>query len=387
MTFVYYLPTKFLQQMGMSHDMKSEVMPHDENVSHGSETLVSTTPTTTDHMMPDGTMTESSSGNGHAGHAPSMYQEENDIKEGLTINLNINPVPVSTGVSTKLDFFVNQKPGNVPVPVSSLQLNHTKLMHVIGVRSDMNEFFHIHPQATDASGVLSVDHTFNKPGSYKIWSEITKDSVDHIVGHPELIAQGADVKEDKQVSFAREVVVSGYQAVLKTKEPVVKNNSTYLSFDIHTDKGAEVDVEDYFGVPMHLTIIKDDWKVFLHTHPGEHSVQHGFINLINRADAHEEDSETTAPADTTSDQTLDFDVIFPEAGLYKAFVQFRPKGIALPADEALTAEFWIEVKEKAPFPVSQWWGLLLVSILLMAGLSWLVNGYLKVKAEDVKVRK
>jgi len=51
------------------------------------------------------------------------------------------------------------------------------------------------------------------------------------------------------------------------------------------------------------------------------------------------------------------------------------------------AEFWIRVEEKTPSPISQWWGLLIVSVLLIAGLSWAVNNYLKVKPEDVQIKK
>ena len=105
------------------------------------------------------------------------------------------------------------------------------------------------------------------------------------------------------------------------------------------------------------------------------------FDLIHSAYAHDASMHAIAPG-----STLDFAVTFPEPGLYKAFAQFRPKGINLPPEQALTAEFWIEAKEKGGFAISQWWGLLFISIILMAGLSWVVNRYLVVKKEDVKVK-
>ncbi len=502
MTFVYYLPTKFLQQAGtMTHPSGTMTMPMDENMPHTHDATGNSVPLASSVSAPSSTsktnqeeaegkaiweklqakqmtcadlsnddfdvlgdyfmgqmmgathdsmnlnmtqtmgevistqvhisigkrfsgcdanapypasgesvmqmMNAGSSGNGSNSMdknmmmGPMMKHEEADIKEGLDVNLNVSPVPYNVGVPLSMGFFVNQKPGNLPagqagVPVlaSQLQVEHTKLMHVIGVRSDMNEFFHIHPRSDpNREGVFTIDHIFDNPGLYKIWSEVNKDGVDHIFGHPEISVQGQGLKENKQVSFSRNVIVGNYQISIKTDDVVVKNREANISLDIHTLTGQEVDVEDYMGTTMHLIIVKDDLSQFIHTHP-EGTMSHIHSqgpSLINRVYAHEEDM----PAGATDqhqmapggDEVISFKVTLPEAGLYKAFAQFRPKGIDLPTEEALTAEFWIKVEEKAPFPVSQWWGLLLISIILIAGLSWWVNNYLKVKPEDVQIKK
>ena len=120
--------------------------------------------------------TSSGTGGGHADDHAALYHEENDIREGIAVSLNVSPVPVIIGTSTKLDFFVNEKPGNIPVSLSALEFNHTKLMHVVGIRSDMNEFFHIHPEPIPMreydpviASTLSVPYRFSNPGRYKIW--------------------------------------------------------------------------------------------------------------------------------------------------------------------------------------------------------------------------
>ncbi len=407
-TFVYYLPTMFLNQSMIPHDALTG-MPIDESQPHGHD---STTPKPVatgmmeeehenGHMESSGMMKEDE-GAGHEANGENRYHEENEVKEGLAVNLNISPVPYNVGTALNLDFFVNTKPGNVPVLASQLQIEHTKLMHVVGLRSDMNEYFHIHPEfLADNPSIFSVEHTFKKPGLYKIWSSIKKDGTDHTFGHPEVNVNGqgpkeekpsfAEASEGKKVSFSRNVITGDYQVSLISSDTVVKNREVELSFDIHTLTGQEVTVENYLGAQMHLVLIKDDLKQFIHTHPAGHEHSQA-PKLINIALAHggveDEPAGATEEHQTTpgADEVISFAVTFPEAGLYKAFAQFRPEGTELPAGEAILAEFWIQVEEKAPFPMSQWWGLLLVSVLLIAGLSWWVNNYLKVKPEDVTAK-
>lgn len=337
------------------------------------------------HIQFKGTTVTPGGGDGaHNAHGSAVYHEEADVRKGVAVNLNVSPIPVlSREVSyfplTQLDFFVNQKPGNIPIPYTLLQEEHTKLMHVIGVRNDMNEFFHIHPtnKNIDQEGVLRAYTIFNKSGLYKIWSEIKKDDVNHAFGHPEINVQGTGEKYKKEVSFARNIIVENHKVSLTLDEPVAKQKETDLEFDIHTLDGKEIDVENYLGATMHLTLIKDDWKQFIHTHPegdGQHMMddQHTMLNIVNTARAHGNEELLSSSEDQHG---INFHVTFPEAGLYKAFAQFRPQGSDLPPDEALMVSFWIEVGEQAPL-FSGWWWYLIVSVVLMGLLSWGVKKYL-----------
>lgn len=337
-TFALYLPQRFLYQIGKDTEAG---------------------------MMTDGA-------GEHAGKAlrSSQYHEEADIKEGIGVNLNATPAPFIAGAPLRLDFFVNQKPGNVPVPVGMLEIEHAKLMHVIGVRDDLNEFFHVHPRATSTPGLLSVNHIFSNPGFYKIWSEIKKDGIPHAFGHPEISVGGEGPRSQKSVNLARNVIVGDYQVGLRLPSTVVAKRDVELLFDAHTLDSHEIELEPYLAADMHLTLIKDDRKQFIHTHPegGDHQ---GSM-LINEASANGGGHDTSKAG-----HGVMFRVNFPEDGLYKAFVQFRPKGIDLPPDDALLAEFWIKVEESAPLFISEWWLYLIVSLILIAALSFGVNKFLR----------
>ncbi|HEY4510048.1 MAG TPA: cytochrome c biogenesis protein CcdA [Candidatus Paceibacterota bacterium] len=360
LTFVFYLPTRFernfLREEADHPHMDMEEMMH-EDMEHMEEM---------DMMHGDE-------------HEEAILHEEGEIAEGLAVNFNVTPVPVLAGSSTQLDFLVND--------FSQLEINHEKLMHVIGVRSDLSEFFHIHPEPLE-SGIFTIPYVFLSPGAYKLWSEVTKDGVTHAFGHPLFDVQGEGERESKAVSFGRNVVVGDYQVSLELAEPVGKGNEHDLSFDVHTLDGREVTLENYLGVPMHLAVIKDDLTQFIHTHPEDGMAEdhHSMFEFIKEVQAHGEEA--------VADETVNFHVVFPEAGLYKAFAQFRPAGIDLPEDEALTASFWIQVEESTgvvevvdhhestqlkPLVSPAWWFLLAVSLALIVLLSLAVRRFITVK--------
>ena len=275
-------------------------------------------------------------------------------------------------------------------------------MHTIGIRNDLNEFFHIHPaqayrEVTQGSGkeaqtileeipgMLTAVHTFSKPGVYKVWSEIKKGGVDYTFGHTKFEVEGDGAREEKEINLSRTKTVNGYQVSLGAEEVLVKGKNQILSLEIHDSAGREIELENYLGAQAHLAIIKDDLKQLIHTHPMGHSDEHmGGLDIFPEAFAHggEEDGqeEENMPM-MMDDHGVNFQTVFPEAGLYKAFVQFRPGDANLAPDNTLIAEFWVKVEEKKPLPVSPWWINLIWSAIAIVILSLLIRRYLNVEGK------
>lgn len=310
-----------------------------------------------------------------AGHVAAVH-EEGDVETGVAVNFNYSPQTIEAGKPVNFDFFVNNKPDSRPV--LDLEYNHEKLMHVIGVRNDMNEFFHIHPTPT-TPGRLAIDYTFKQAGKYKLWSEIKQAGAIHAFGHNPITVSGEGADYKKNVIFNNLTIPKGtsYAVTLNYAPPLAKNQDVEIAFDIHDAQGNEVALEPYLGVDMHLAIIKDDWTEFIHAHSGEAGQTHGYLPIVNVARAHGE--ESTAGSDLHG---VVFSVNFPTAGVYKLFGQFRPQGTSLPPDESITAEFWVRVEEKAPPAISGWWVNLLGSLILIALLSWGVSRYLNSKLQS-----
>ena len=335
--FALSLPLRFLHQVGVNEEV------------------------TTAHVDEEGA--------NHHGNA--QYHEENEVKEGLAVNLNATPPPFTVGNPIRLDFRVSQKPADTPVSAEILEIAHEKPMHVIGVRSDMEEFRHIHPVPTEEAGVFSIKHKFDKPGTYKFWSEIKKDGINHSFGHPEISVEGSGPAFEKEVSLGKNIIVDEYQVALRLDDIIKAGQETELFFDVHTLDSHEIEYENYLDATMHLTIIKDDWKQFIHTHPEEKD-HHASNVFIQEAFANGGGHNTSVGG-----HGVEFHVTFPETGLYKVFAQFRPSGIGLPEEEALTAGLWIKVSDRPA--VSSRWILLFASVAAIAVLSWLVSKYLNVK--------
>ena len=357
LTFVRVLPDRFLRSATTDMDDHMEEVPHGKTMG---------------------------------GHEGVNYQEESAVSVGLVVNVTADPTSPEVGAPAKLQFFVNEKPEGTPV--INLEVGQTKLMHVIGVRDDMNEFFHIHPQLTGVPGVLSVDHNFMKPGHYKLWSEIKRNGENHIFGHSAFTVSGVGATSEKEVSFGRNVIVDRYQVALEVEEPVEASHEHPLSFDVHSLTGAEIELEPYLGVLMHVSIIKEDLTEFIHTHPvdemgGDHS---STPTVIRVARAHVEEPPGVQSGMSADDEHVNIAATFPTPGLYKVFAQFRPEDIELSKDDALTASFWVKVVEEGSVQhakeniggviAKSWWGKLFISLVLMVLLSWGVNKYIKVKA-------
>ncbi len=288
---------------------------------------------------------------------PAMMMAEADHgATGLAVDLTANPPMPRVGIPADLQFFVNRQPGNQPVPINELEIEREKLMHVIGVRSDLNYFFHIHPQPGGLPGEWSVSNVFEAPGQYKIWSEIKQAGTIHNFDQPLVTVVGDDQTAlAPDTNFSRQVTVDTYKVELTLPSVIQAEREAELGFEIHSLAGQEISLGNYLGAPVHLSVIKDDLSQFVHTHPGDRAgASHG----------------------------VEFPVVFPEPGLYKVFAQFRPADSGLPPDEALMASFWIKVAEIGPAAGQvedlSWSAKLLISAILIVVLSLFIRRLLRV---------
>ncbi len=295
-TFVYYLPLRFLHHTGEEHMEDG----HDDSPM---------------------------------GHMQGALFETSNVTRGLTVEMSTIPQTISTGREVTLNFNVLEKPYDVAI--TDLEEEHTKYMHVIGVRSDLNEFFHIHPE-TIGKGLWSIKYTFENPGTYKMWAEVKRNGQNYAFAQVPIEIAGSGRPENKISSPIRTVSVGNYYVTLNHEIPVHAGHMAALSFLIHDKDGNPVEVEDYIGAKMHLAVIEDSLTQFIHAHPADD--EHTSYNLIREALAHS----------ITLDPSINFEVDFPEPGLYKAFAQFRPSGADLAPDAYLLAEFWIQVGAEEP---------------------------------------
>lgn len=334
-------------------------------------------------------------------HGDPGFVESARVLDGLRVDLNVTPRNPIAGESSVLEFYVNERLEGVPVV--DPEYEHENFMHIIGVRDDLNELFHVHPQkAPDSSSVWSVEHTFENPGVYKVWSDTKRESGQQTFGHTLISVSGEGNLESEPVEFLENVIVDNYQVALDLHGDLVTGSETEISFIVSDVFGRGVELESYLGADMHLTIIKDDLKVFRHllSNTRENATDQSTqsYRLIKKVQAHVEDNDLDKAQIT-------FNITFPEEGIYKLFAEFQPQDSESENGEVRVAEFYVNVGPltstviptappgfvgdghtdhthepvvKGPwYQDGRWWGLFLTSILLMIVLSFGVYKYIR----------
>ena len=241
------------------------------------------------------------------------YLEASEVTQGLAVDMAA-PGKACINEPVTLRFYVRNKPGDIAI--NDLQLEHEKFLHVIGVREDLGEFFHIHPVKT-GPGTWEVTHVFPHGGRYKIWAEVAFLDTSYSFGEPVLIVSGDKGCGDAVASDRPDYEMrSGYQITFKHSEPLMSGRTTSLQFLIRDSAGREAQTDNFLGAAMHMVIVKDDMSVCLHAHP----IDVGF-----------------------ADPVITFSQIFSKPGNYRLFAQFRPKGTEMSGDDAILAEFPVTV--------------------------------------------
>jgi hypothetical protein len=239
------------------------------------------------------------------------YSEAIQVRSGPCVDLLT--VEAQAGEPVALRFFVSEKRSGRPL--EKLQVQHEKFMHVIGVREDLSEFFHIHPRK-EGPGQWVASHTFAKGGKYRIWSDIAVSGAVFSLAEPLLVVSGEVGTTSKPAAFVDRVTVSSFEVSLAHSEPLIAPGTNEFVFTIRDHAGSEIQTEDFLGAPMHMVIVKEDLSDYRHAHP-----------------------EPRAPG--ASD--IRFGQILDQPGRYKIFAEFRPFGNQLPPEETVLAEFYLNV--------------------------------------------
>lgn len=217
------------------------------------------------------------------------------------------------GETTPLRFRVVRKPQDELV--DDLQVEHEKLMHLIGVRRDLQEFIHIHPQRV-RPGLWQVNYAFTNAGQYQFWSDIKHRGTVYSLALPPLKVAGIATSREPEIIPKLEDVKSGFRISLEMPGELVAGRTNLLLIKIYNQEGTQIGTDFFLGAALHVVVIKDDLSVYAHGHAGNH---------------------------LRGERDLYFNQVFPERGNYKIFAQFRPLKTKLAPDDAILAEFWVKV--------------------------------------------
>jgi hypothetical protein len=149
-------------------------------------------------------------------------------------------------------------------PVSDLEVNHEKLLHLIVVSTDLNEYHHLHPQ-TDEPGVFKVPHTL-PAGEYKAFVDIKPISKTYIVAPiPFMVGENHNQHEEDSITVDTELIKKAGGHTVKLLPSSLKvNEDIQLTFDLAGDTP-----EQYLGALGHVVILDQKGENYIHVHPLE----------------------------------------------------------------------------------------------------------------------
>ncbi|MXY71242.1 MAG: hypothetical protein F4Y47_22145 [Acidobacteriia bacterium] len=223
------------------------------------------------------------------------------------VRLTTTPAAVRAGEPVELGFEVLQ-PDNGERQ-TEFELVHEKLFHLFWVNHDLEVFRHEHPTLGD-DGIFRIETTFDRPGVYRLMGDFYPTG-----GTPQMIPMtlttagfeeplemlAPRLAADREPKRGRNVKVS-----LRTDPPEpLAGLLTLLFFELNTARG----LQKYLGAWAHMLAVKDDLITMMHGHP---SIADG-------------------------GKLIQMNVIFPEPGMYRVWVQVRRKG------KVSTLPFTVEV--------------------------------------------
>jgi hypothetical protein len=149
-------------------------------------------------------------------------------------------------------------------PVSNLEVNHEKLLHLIVVSTDLKEYHHLHPQ-TDEPGVFKVPNTL-PAGEYKAFVDIKPISKTYIVAPiPFMVGEHHNEHEEDSLTVDTELIKEAGGHTVKLLPSSLKvNEDIKLSFDLDGDTP-----EQYLGAVGHVVILDQKGENYIHVHPLE----------------------------------------------------------------------------------------------------------------------
>lgn len=255
-----------------------------------------------------------------------------------SVTYAVNPKRITEGVPTNLTFSF-RRPDGSPAP---LFIDMERIFHVVIISKDQKTFAHIHPEdlrpiSADErdKGVFTVQYTFPRAGAYLV-------AVDYANGltlgshHFTVNVAGVRPQQKELVTYEDTGTFSGYTVSLDNRTRFASEVET-LQFTVKKDGQPVKTLEPYLAASMHVSVVKNDLSTFIHTHGEVHTpgTPQAPITVKNGKVLH---SMKTMSTPDRFGPNVEAHLIFPSAGIYTVWAQFKVSGEVIPAAFTIRVE-------------------------------------------------
>ncbi|MFP7297664.1 hypothetical protein [Neobacillus niacini] len=178
--------------------------------------------------------------------------EENNVNH----NGDSEVIPSLKVHNGELIITLNDLDGN---PVSDLEVNHEKLMHLIVVSTDLKGYKHLHPQMVEP-GVFKISHSL-PVGEYKAFVDIKPIGKEYETA-PIPFMTGEVHNENSLIVDSELTKEAGGHTVKLIPSSLKVNEEIQLTFDLTGNTP-----EPYLGALGHVVILDQKGKNYIHVHP------------------------------------------------------------------------------------------------------------------------
>ena len=228
------------------------------------------------------------------------------------------PASVSANQSAELRFDVKNEKGE---NVRFLEFVHEKPLHLMIVSDDLSEFYHIHPELI--TDYYSVRNAFPTGGKYHLFSDYTPPGGLRTLEQFEVNVAGKQhprVKLRPDADFTK--TVEGLRVNMLSEGSLRAKQDYLVKFTVADAKTNQpvTNLQLYLGALAHVAIFSQDLKDFIHAHPLEAGEVYDPSKVSFHAHRTEElEKKLVGP----SPSEIQVGMIFPRAGIYKMWVQFK----------------------------------------------------------------
>ncbi len=181
-------------------------------------------------------------------------------------------------------------------PVTDMEPEQGKLLHLIVVREDFTGYQHLHPEL-GPGGVWSVDVRTAKAGRYRAIADFVVDERKYVLG-TDLVAPG-DAEDRPLPAPSLRASTDGFDVELQRPAVLEPGEEAQLTFRVTRNGRPVTDLEPYLGAYGHLVALHAPDLAYSHVHPN---------------------------GEDRSAGAMTFDTEFDEAGTYRLFLQFQTAG-------------------------------------------------------------
>lgn len=234
---------------------------------------------------------------GHEGHGPEAASQGLGLAQG-GYRLTEVAAPSETDAEGELSLAVTGPGGD---PVTEFELDHEQEMHMIAVRTDGQQFRHVHPER-DENGTWSIPWEWEEAGTYRVFADFVPAETGDGLTLSTTVQVAGDYDPVPAEQSVNQTTVNDFD--VEVTGDLVAGEASELTMTISRGGDPVTELEPYLGAFGHLVALRDGDLAYLHVHP------HG-----DAPDA----GETSGPE-------IVFEATAPTEGRYLLFLDFQVDG-------------------------------------------------------------